>query len=183
MKRIGKTDDGGIIVEMGLAEMTEIAEACATLCRLFDGFSGSVIVPPPAVPVNTPPPAPDSGVFHPNCRCADATPTRLTKPVLRKKPVKHVAHAKKVSGGLLTRTCLRCGKRFEPRRKDQRCCSRDCRDHLTPAQEKASTAANKGVAAAVISRPTELDRLDLIRAAAKRVEEKRQMETPDPVEG
>lgn len=109
MKRIGKTDQGGILLEMTATDVQRLQQACEALGQLFDEVDGPAVV-----------------VADEAHRTFEATGTRLPDGSLKAKTIKPVAtKARKSDEG--KKACSVCGKMFVPPRSDSTCCSASCR--------------------------------------------------------
>lgn len=109
MKRIGKTDQGGILLEMTATDVQRLQQACEALGQLFDEVDGPAVV-----------------VADESHRTFEATGTRLPNGSIKAKTIKPVAtKARKTDEG--KKACSVCGKMFVPPRSDSTCCSASCR--------------------------------------------------------
>jgi hypothetical protein len=107
MKRIGKTDGGGILVEFTSGDVVRLMGACQSLDQLFGEIDMCVE------------PACGTGAFIGDAvrNAVYTTPPAVVKAV--KKAVKTDTTAQK--------PCEQCGELFTPPRKDSRFCSKACR--------------------------------------------------------
>lgn len=144
MKRIGKTDGGGVLVEMTNSDVVRLMEACQALDQLF----GEIDIPDTIAP----------GEHKLVVDRVETTPaTRTTYPTMTiHGHVDKPAKAKAVKAGPTeTKTCPACKKTFTARRKDQTCCSRACR-----AKMPRTTYPPYDAAAAKAKRLSALKELD-----------------------
>lgn len=158
MKRIGKTDGGGVIIEMDPMDVVRVMEACKALSVLMDEVD--VCLPPREVEtapaMDEPRPAPA------------AKPTRKTVKAAAPKLAKFPP-----------RKCEVCGVEFVPTRKDSHTCSRTCLKAYHNAKKNGKKAAPKpaaGKPVPVVAAPppapppvaNKADRLALIKRLASK---------------
>lgn len=117
MKRIGKTDQGGIILEMTTVDVIRLMDACKAMSLLFDEVD--VCIPGQADPVTE----------------LD-TPPLATKAVRKVRiPAESTAKAGASANCDGEIPCSKCQKLFKPARADSRFCSKACRDADYRAQK------------------------------------------------
>jgi hypothetical protein len=197
MKRIGKTDQGGILLEMTATDVQRLQQACEALDQLFDEVDGPAVV-----------------VTDEAHRTFEATGTRQTDGSLKVTSIKPVAtkvrksdegkkacefcgkmfvpatvksrmcskactdkdwRQRKLAGvkPVSVAKCLNCGRAFERKRKDQTCCSKACRKKVPrggkPAKVKAVVTPPPAPVHTAAPAPavSKSDRLSLIRRLAK----------------
>lgn len=170
MKRIGKTDGGGVLVEMTEADIISLMAGFQSFGQLYDVIEISIPNVQPA-PVTGPLSitlAPDNSTQKSCEQCGKLfTPPRkdsrmCSKACLDKSyrfakakavtPAKVEVIAKPTANPdpTVKRFCLTCKKSFEPHRKDQTCCSKACRAKLpstTYPKYDAAAAKAKRLAA------------------------------------
>ena len=83
------------------------------------------------------------------------------RPAVERTERKRIAATKQATGA--TRVCLACKQSFEPRRKDQTCCSTACRHRIHTPKKRATKTPELAPATA---KP---DRLAAIKATARKV--------------
>ena len=135
MKRIGKTDQGGILLEMTAEDLNRFQQACDALADLLvQGANHGIVVDGPAsMSVDSVSPVTVDGDGRKTFTASMTVNTNDGKSVVKKmklcaarseKPRKvKTAKVKEIKA----LKCLVCGRTFEPHRKDQTCCSVACR--------------------------------------------------------
>lgn len=155
MKRIGKTDAGGVLVEITNSDVVRLMDACQALDQLFGVIEVSV---PNAI-------QPGANTIHvDHVEVTPATRTSYPKMTVTghvNKPAKDNKSAPKTARKTSTRAkreplpariCLnpKCKKSFIPIRHDQTCCNKKCRSKLprtTYPKYDAAAAKAKRLAA------------------------------------
>jgi hypothetical protein len=110
MKRIGKTDDGGILMEMTAEDLNRFQQAMEAVADLLvAGANHGIQISPEFIEPKT-------------------VPVKKAEKQA-KKYVKELKGAEKA--------CVQCGEMFDPPRKDSRLCSKACTDKFYRAKKTA----------------------------------------------
>jgi len=167
VKRIGTTSTGASLVEIASTDAKNLVTCLQAIGAALSALDGLLTLAPEA--------GHPGGVLPPAAAPAPASSeeagkkraARVTQPTLAKRPGR--VCATRTSSGE-SRKCLTCGESFQPKRKDQRCCSKQCNRNWWNANRKRTPTAPKPPAPpAVPTKPAaNPDRLRLIREADAR---------------
>ena len=116
MRRIGKTDGGGVLLEMTGLDLIRLMDACKAMSLLFDEVEVCIPTNHEAVATEAPPAA----------------------TIVQPKPVSVQSKRPPVKSG--QRNCIQCHEAFTPKRKDQTCCGKACRKAYGDTHRKPKAA-------------------------------------------
>jgi hypothetical protein len=124
MKRIGKTDQGGILLEMTEDDITRFRQACDALADLLvQGANHGIVIEDESHRDEAP------GTFEATLIGGTRLPDGAIKARTFKPRKNNTAKGTVSIGGCPSKkACELCGKMFEPPRKDSRLCSKACTD-------------------------------------------------------